>query len=70
MSFTAGTGTTNSNNGTNLPDYIDGTIKLYKNIGTGDFDSSEFVSFTGLVTDTTAAFDQETSMKMEQLIQH
>ena len=58
VSFTAGTGTTNSNNGTNLPDYIDGTIKLYKNIGTGDFDSSEFVSFTGLVTDTTTAFGQ------------
>ena len=58
LSFTAGTGTTNSNNGTNLPSYIDGTIKLYKNIGSGDFASAEFVSFTGLITDTGATFDE------------
>ena len=58
ISFTSGTGTTNSNNGTNLPNYIDGTIKLYKNIGSGDFVSTEFVSFTGLVTDAGVTFGQ------------
>ncbi len=41
-----------NNDGTDLPAYIDGDVKLYELVGSGSFASTEFVSFEGLVSGT------------------
>ena len=53
VAYTVPSSSTDKNDGTNLPAYIDGTTKLYNNVGgTGKFKSEEFVSFKGLIKDT------------------
>ena len=45
-------GSTDNNNGTDLPAYLDGDTKLYNIVGSGDFAKTEFVSFEGLQSGT------------------
>ena len=46
---------TDNNDGTDLPSYIDGDTKLYEIVGSGSYAQTEFVSFTGLLTESTTA---------------
>jgi hypothetical protein len=48
---------TDPNNGTNLPTYIDGSKKLFKNVGTGSLASTKFVSYKGLISDPPIILD-------------
>ena len=58
VAYSTGSTSSDNNDGTDLPAYIDGTTKLYELVGTGDFSESEFVSFIGLLPgDTTTAVD-------------
>lgn len=55
--YSAPSTSTDPNNGTNLPSYIELPKKLYKNVGTGPLASTKFVSYKGLITDPPVILD-------------
>jgi len=58
VAYSSGSTSSDNNNGTDLPAYIDGDTKLYEIVSSGTYAQTEFVSFMGLLTEsTTTAVD-------------
>ena len=58
VAYSSSDSSTDNNDGTDLPAYIDGDVKLYEIVASGSFAKTEFVSFQGLLSGTgTSALD-------------
>ena len=53
ISYDTGSTSSDKNDGSDLPAYIDGDVKLYEILGSGNFAKNEFVSFAGLLGGST-----------------
>jgi hypothetical protein len=58
IAYDAASGGSDTNYGSELPDYLTAPKNLYKNVGgTGEFQSQEFVAFQGLIPDEIVVVD-------------
>ena len=52
VAYSSGSTSSDNNDGTDLPSYIDGDTKLYEIVGSGTYAQTEFVSYLGLLTES------------------